>query len=774
MDRLIVKAEDDGGEAAAFSNAVAISAPATTGRLPVLATTFVVDGGHGGLVTARLAATAHGIYDARLDGQRVTDSVLNPGWDSYERRLQFQMFDVLSLLRGTEDDAPKLRRHRLEVTLAGGWWHGNLGFSGMNANYGDELALVAELTLIYSDGYVEVHGSGPDWTATLSKITSASLYNGQSEDRRLTPGDPMAVHVAQFDREALVAESGVPISRHEVFRPIKIWRSPSGKTLVDFGQDLVGWIKLIIPASTPAGTTITLRHAEVLERGELGTRPLRAARATDKITVGGGEQTVFEPVFTYHGFRYAQVDGWPGEIGASNLEAVAVYANMPQTGSFECSQQLVNQLIHNSLWSQKGNFLAVPTDCPQRDERLGWTGDIAAYAPTACFQFDVSGFLNNWLMDLQAETVNGASGYVPYVVPDVFRRATADHSEVLQTGPVAVWGDAAVWVPQALWNAYGDKSQLARQYPGMVAHLRSVERVLSQTGLWDTGFQFGDWLDPDAPPDDPAAAKADAGVVATACLYRSAVFTAKAAEIIGNAHEAEHWRSLAARVRAAFLEHYVDVDGTVRSDCATVYALAIHFGLLDGAVKGRPADEVRSAAGDRLSRIVKNHGYRVSTGFAGTSYVTWALSETGHIDDAYRLLLEEDCPSWLYPPRMGATTIWERWDSLLPNGEINPGEMTSFNHYALGSIADWIYQVVLGIRAASPGYQQVLIRPTPGPGIHWAKGSYDSPHGRITVAWDAGDDQPFHLDVTIPDDISAIIILPDGGQHRVVGGQHLY
>ncbi|MBS1674407.1 MAG: family 78 glycoside hydrolase catalytic domain, partial [Actinobacteria bacterium] len=474
---------------------------------------------------------------------------------------------------------------------------------------------------------------------------------------------------------------------------------------------------------------------------------------------------VFEPTMTFHGFRYVEVTGWPGELRAEDLQAIVVHSEMRRTGFFECSEPLVNQLVHNSVWGQKGNFLSVPTDCPQRDERLGWTGDIAAYAASASFQFDTSDFLHDWLEDLHAETRNAAHGIVPIVVPDVLKYAHFDEDFAFPAlGATAIWGDAAVWVPEALWRAYGDRDRLAAHYPAMVLHLESVQRVLSPTGLWDEGFQFGDWLDPDAPPENPAAAKADPHVVATACLYRSASFAAEAAEILGRTDDAARWRTLADQTRAAFQRHYVE-DGRVRSDCVTVYALAICFALLD--------DGDRAKAAERLAELVRAGGYRVTTGFAGTPFVTWALSETGHADDAYRLLLEKENPSWLYPVTMGATTVWERWDSMLPDGSINPGEMTSFNHYALGAVVDWIHQVVGGIRPDEPGYASVRIEPVPGPGITWARTRYESAVGEIAAEWRI-DEAGFVLDARIPHGVPAVIVLPDGVRHDVVGGEHRF
>jgi alpha-L-rhamnosidase len=732
-----------------------ITADAERGAAILLATTIRLDRPRADLASATLRATAHGAYEARIAGQPVSPAVLSPGWSSFEWRLEVQETDVTALVGDGAE---------LEVLLGNGWWRGDLGFHHARVNYGDEIGFVAELALTWQDESTQTIVTGPDWTARRSDVLENTIYDGERIDARLRGRvEPLPVREIAFDRAVLVPQVRPPITRHETLRPERIWTSPAGKTLVDFGQNLAGWIR--VRASGPEGTEITIRHAEVLEHDELGTRPLRGARATDTFVLSGDDD-VFEPTLTFHGFRYAEVSGYPGELTADDLEAVVVHSAMAPTGTFECSHPLVNQLVRNSIWSQKGNFLGIPTDCPQRDERLGWTGDIAAYAPTASFQFDTADFLHGWLLDLIAETRH--DGYVPFVVPDVIKM-NLDAGGALAfrqiVGPTAVWGDAAAWVLQALWEAYGDRDRLAEHYPGMVLHLESVESRLSNTGLWDTGFQFADWLDPDAPPDKPAAAKADPGVVATACLFRSASIAARTAELLGKPDDASRWAGLAERSRAAFGKHYVADGGRVTSDCPTVYALAIHFGLLDG--------ETRDAAGNRLAELVAGNGYRVSTGFAGTPFVTWALSETGHVDAAYRLLLEEGCPSWLYPVTMGATTVWERWDSMLPDGTINPGEMTSFNHYALGAVADWLYKVVAGIRPAAPGYARVRLQPRPGPGLDWARATLETRRGRVACGWRRdGDD--IEVTAAVPDGIEADVALPDGSTTTVTGGPHTF
>ncbi|MGN8132390.1 family 78 glycoside hydrolase catalytic domain [Paenarthrobacter sp. 22069] len=723
----------------------------------ILARTITLDKQAGPLQRATLRATAHGVYEARIGGQPVSDALLSPGWTSYEWRLQVQEVDVTHMVQdGVE----------LQVLLGNGWYRGDLGFENANANYGEDIGFIGELELSYSDGTAQKIVTDHYWSARTSDIPDNSLYNGQKIDARLRgAGTALEIHHVDFDRSTLIKQVGPPVVRQETLRPQRIWTSPAGRTLVDFGQNLVGWLRFQVQG--PAGTEITIRHAEVLEHNELGTRPLRAAKATDTFVLSG-ELDAFEPTLTFHGFRYAEITGWPGSLSTENIEAIVVHSEMRRTGWFECSNQLVNQLVNNSVWSQKGNFLDVPTDCPQRDERLGWTGDLAAYAATATFQFETADFLHKWLLDLAEETRHGKHG-VPHVVPDVLKYANypEEHAEIeeLVAGPKTIWGDAAVWVPEALWDAYGDRTRLAEHYPGMVLHLESVLPRLSENGVWDQGFQFGDWLDPDAAPDEPWKAKADPGVVATACLYRSACFAAKTAALLGKIGDAERWQELAIRTRTAFNDAYVDAAGRITSDCTTVYTLAICFGLLP--------ETLLEPAGDRLAELVRDAGYRISTGFAGTPFINRALSETGHVEEAYRLLLETGNPSWLYPVSMGATTIWERWDSMLEDGTINPGDMTSFNHYALGAVVDWLYTHVAGLRPAEPGYSRLLLQPIPGPGLDYAKATLHTPHGPATCGW-SRDGERLAVEALVPEGVTADVVLPDGTTKTIGSGRHSF
>jgi alpha-L-rhamnosidase len=727
---------------------------------PLLRTEFVLAEGHGPVARATLHATAHGIFEAYLNGQPVSDDVLSPGWSSYEWRLRYRSYDVTSLLQP---------RSVIGVALGNGWFRGRLGWRGGRALYGEELAALMQLEIEFTDGYIQNVVTDEGWAAGPSAVLSNDLYDGQTIDARrysdawLEGGFSdeawTGVHAVEFDFSRLTPYIGPPVRRQEELQSTKIWTSPAGKTLVDFGQNLVGWVRLRVRG--PAGTTITVRHAEVLEHDELGTRPLRTAEATDRFILSGNDD-VFEPTFTFHGFRYVEVEGWSGELAADDITAVVVSSELPRIGEFECSDELLNQLHRNVVWGTRGNFLDVPTDCPQRDERLGWTGDIAVFAPSAAYLFDVENFLREWLANLAAEQ-RAADGMVPFVVPDALKYVKHP-SEFPAPESTAIWSDAAVWVPWALWQAYGNVQILRDQYDSMVAHVRRVELLLSPTGLWDTGFQFGDWLDPTAPPDDPISSKADNGVVATACLYRDLRILTETAGLLGRSGDAAHFAELAERTKTAFNDNYVNDDGTIHSDAETVYALAIVFGLLDV--------ETTQQSGKRLAELVAESGYHIQTGFAGTPYVLDALSTTGHLDQAYRLLLQTECPSWLYPVTMGATTIWERWDSMLPDGTINPGQMTSFNHYALGAVADWMHRSIGGIAPLEPGYSKVLLAPRPGDGLHWARSSLETRHGKISVSWSRGDGGPIELDITVPQGVTALVQLPGTQGQEFRSGQH--
>jgi len=694
---------------------------------------------------ARLYVTALGVYEAYLNGAVIGDHVLAPGWTTYTHRLRYQTFDVTDLLHEG--------RNAIGAMLGDGWYCGPLGFGGGRRNiYGDRLALLAQLEIVYTDGIIDRIATDEGWRAATGPILTSGIYDGETYDARLelpgwsAPGYDdqgwASVRPIARDLATLVAPEGPPVRRTELVAPVSVSTSPAGRIIVDFGQNLVGRLRLT--ARGQAGQTITLRHAEVLQDDELCTRPLRHAQATDRYTLRGNGEETWEPRFTFHGFRYAEVEGWPGELRADDLVAVVCHSDLERTGWFECSDPLLNRLHANVVWSMRGNFLDIPTDCPQRDERLGWTGDIQVFAPTATFLYDSAGFLSSWLADLAAEQ-RDAAGVVPFVVPNMIDG---------QAVPAAAWGDAAVIVPWVLYQRYGDTGILAAQYDSMRAWVDLVAARAGETYLWDTGFQFGDWLDPAAPPDKPAAARTDPSLVATAYFARSAELTGRAAGVLGRVDDEARYLALAAQVRDAFAAEYVSPAGRVTSDAPTAYALALQFGLF------RDADQ-RRHAGVRLAALARESGYRVSTGFVGTPLICDALCRVGAYDAAYRLLTQRACPSWLYPVTMGATTIWERWDSLLPDGSVNPGDMTSFNHYALGAVADWLHRTVAGLAPAAPGYRRIEVWPRPGGGLTQARARHRTPYGYAEVAWRIVGGE-ITVEVMVPPNTTAAVTLPGG------------
>ncbi|MFD9889197.1 family 78 glycoside hydrolase catalytic domain [Amycolatopsis sp. NPDC059027] len=724
-------------------------APARIGgigeRAPILGRTFTP---RGAVASARLYVTAHGVYSVTLNGVRVGDEVLAPGWTSYPHRLRYQTHDVTAALKPGENT--------LEALLGNGWYRGRLGWTGNRGVYGDRVALLAQLEIAYADGTSEVIGTDERWIARESGVLDNDLYDGQHTDLRTHRSVVDGVEVVEADLSTLVSPDGPPVRVTEVVPAVSVSTSPSGRTLVDFGQNLVGWVRLKV-GKTVAGQEIVVRHAEVLEHGELGVRPLRGAKATDTYVLADADDVVLEPSLTFHGFRYAEVTGVP-ELAPADVEAVVIGSDLRRTGWFGCSDPTLERFHENVVWSMRGNFLDLPTDCPQRDERLGWTGDIQVFAPTASFLYDTAGFLGSWLADLAAE--QHEDGSVPFVIPDVL-------SDVLsiETPAATAWGDAATIVPWVLYRHYGDVEILARQFASMRAWVDRITAV-STDGLWVGGFQFGDWLDPSAPPDDPFAAKADPDVVATAYLARSAQIVADTAELLGKTEEAKDYGALAERTRAAFANEYVTAAGRVLSDAQTVYALALEFALL-------PTAGQRRKAGERLADLVRGNGFRIGTGFVGTPLIADALTSAGIPDLAYRLLLERGCPSWLYPVTMGATTIWERWDSMLPDGTINPGQMTSFNHYALGAVADWMHRTVAGLAPGAPGYREIVVRPVPDAALAHAWARHETPYGEAYAGWHRADGK-FVLDVEIPPGTTATVHSPAGERIAVGPGRHTW
>jgi alpha-L-rhamnosidase len=701
----------------------------------------------------RLYITGHGIYLAELNGHRIGGEELAPGWTSYRHRLVYRAHDLTGLLRpGT---------NVLGVWIADGWYRGKLGFNGGARHpYGEDLAILAQVEAKISGQHRCLIGADARWLRHRSAISSVGLYEGEHYDQMTeitgwslpgldTSGWEQVGTGVVFPGE-LVPATFPPVKVTQTLRPLTVEHVGNERLRWDFGQNIAGRLRVELEAKDK--TTVTLRHAEAIEDGQLATRPLRRAASVDVVETGGPVKLEYSPRFTFHGFRYAEGVADFSQVEISDVTAEVLHSDMRRVGWFECSDPMLNKLHENVVWSMRGNFVSLPTDCPQRDERLGWTGDIETFVPTARFLYDCSGLLVNWLSDLAAEQKD--MGTVPNFVPWVECGFSND--------PTAAWGDAAVIVPWVLYERTGDAAILATQFDSMKAWVDQVYELTGRTGLWNSGFQLGDWLDPEAPPEAPDRARTDRYLVATGYHSYSARLLARVSEVLGRHSEAIRYRGISESAAIAFRNEWVSPSGRLVSDTPTALALAITFGLLE-----TPAQY--EVATNRLAELVREGDYRIKTGFVGTPLVCDALAAGGHMDDAYHLLLQTECPSWLYPVTMGATTVWERWDSMLPDGSVNPGEMTSFNHYALGAVADFLHRKVGGLAPLEPGYRAVEIAPIPGGGVNWAKTKHLTPFGSCAVSWER-EGEDFSVDVTLPAGVRAEIVLPGSGERIAAVG----
>ncbi|KAK8854485.1 hypothetical protein IAR55_003223 [Kwoniella newhampshirensis] len=691
---------------------------------------------------ARLYATAHGTYEVEINGQKVGDQVLAPGWTSYHHHLRYQTYDITSLLRKGENT--------ISAYLGEGWFATRLGRPGTRNVWGDRLAFLGQLEL---DGKVQLI-TDDSWQCVDGPVRNSELYNGETYDT--TFDDKAAkirkVEILPFPEAELDSTDAPPVRRVKEVRPIEVITTPSGKTVLDFGQNLVGWVRIEKDFEGQGGDELVLRHAEVLEHGELGTRPLRTAKAEDRLTLGGKTKG-WEPKFTFHGFRYVEVNGVKPTL--DDFTAIVIFSDMRRTGTFECSHAMINRLHENVVWGMMSNFVSVPTDCPQRDERLGWTGDIQVFAPTANYLFDTAGFLGGWLKDVAAEQIvwkGVPPTVVPWIPPNKFNTPWPK--------PHAVWADVVAITPWDLYTAFGDETILEKQWSSMRLWLdKGLPR--GPDGLWEpTAPLYGDWLDPNAPPQYPAHGRTDTHLVANAYLVYVTDLVAKIGRLLGKDEEAKKYEADAKRYKQLFLEEYVSPSGRVVADTQTALALALKFNLL------KP--EQVPKAKERLEFFVRWAVFKVATGFAGTPILLPVLAENGLEHIAYRMLQERDNPSWLYSVGMGATTIWERWDSALPDGTINPGQMTSFNHYALGAVAQFMHNNIGGLSPSSPGWKSALIKPQPGGTLTSARTTFDSPYGLFVSDWQIQGDKLL-LTIEVPPNATARVVLNGGEVDEEVG-----
>ncbi len=709
---------------------------------------------------ARLYASAMGLYELELNGKRVGDEYFTPGWTAYDFRFQYETYDVTGQL--------KSGANCLGAMLGDGWFRGRSGWEKRRNLYGKKLALLAQLVIRYTDGTQEIVTSDETWKAAIGAIVWSDIYDGEEYDARLEkPGwsaagfddkDWKSVAAIDAPKAKIVAPAGPPVKKMEELKVAKVFKTPAGDTVLDMGQNMVGWVKFRVTA--PAGTTIALRHAEVLDKsGNFYTANLRTAKETIQYTTRGGGTEVYEPHFTFQGFRYVAVSGWPGEAKPEDFTGVVVHSAMPRTGTFESSNAMLNQLEHNIIWGQKGNFVDVPTDCPQRDERLGWTGDAQVFAPTASFNFDTAAFYTKWLRDVALDQED--DGAVPFVIPNALTHDTRKGAAAS-----AGWADVAVLLPWTMYQAFGDKRILEEQYPSMKAWVEYMRRQAREKYIWSNGFSFGDWLAFATTNADYPGATTAKDFLQTAYFARSTDLLAKTAAALGKREDAAEYAALEEKIRAAFVKEFVTPNGRLSSDTQTAYALALEFDLVPEAM--------RAEAATRLAEDVRTFKH-LTTGFLGTPVLCKALSDYGYLDEAYMLLNRTEYPSWLYPVTQGATTIWERWDGQKPDGSFQDVGMNSFNHYAYGAIGEWMYRVVAGIELdeAAPGYKHILIEPHPGGGLTSASTSVDSMYGLVASGWTIASGK-MTLKIEVPANTTATVRVPGAKLEDVSeGGKRL-
>ncbi|SFD80829.1 alpha-L-rhamnosidase [Paenibacillus catalpae] len=701
---------------------------------------------------ATVYATSLGLYELELNGQRVGDWQFTPGWTSYSSRLQVQAYDVTQqILAGTSN--------AIGASLANGWYKGDLAWNNQKSIYGNTRALLLQLHIDYDDGTSEVVCTDPSWRASTGPILMSELYHGETYDARLEKTgwtetayedkDWTEVAEVAHSKEILVMQENEPVRITEKLKPIELIKTPSGETVLDMGQNMVG--RLHFRVDLPAGTALAFQHAEVLDReGNFYIGNLRKAKQTvSYVCKGGGEE--YEPHFSFQGFRYVKVEGWP-EQAPLNLDTFTghvIHTDMEPSGTFECSNPLLNKLQQNIIWGQRGNFLDVPTDCPQRDERLGWTGDAQVFIRTAAFNYDVAPFFAKWLRDLKADQRN--DGGVPFVVPHVLDQGSYSS---------AAWGDAAVICPWVVYLSYGDKRVLEEQYDSMKAWVEYMRQQGQDEHLWNTGFHFGDWLGLDAKEGDYVGAT-PRDLIATCFYAYSTKLFVQTAEVLGRTEDVRTYRELYNRIIEAFEREFITPNGRLAAHTQTAHVLPLMFGLVEGTVRERLAKT--------LAEYVTEQKFHLTTGFVGTPYLCHVLTENGHHDVAVKLVQQEDYPSWLYSIHQGATTIWEHWDGIKADGTFWSDDMNSYNHYAYGSIGEWLYRVVAGLDLdeSEPGYKRILLRPRPDSGLNFAKATYKSAYGLIRSEWRVGDEGAVTYEFEVPPNTTAEVRLQEASQAAI-------
>ena len=713
------------------------------------------------IAKARMYVTALGIYEMTLNGEKVGDIYFAPGFTSYKHQLQYQTYDVTEQLKSAEG-----MENELIAVVGGGWAVGSFTYKRVNRNYADRQALLCELRIAYEDGSEEIIGTDESWDVTLDgAVKETEFYNGEVYDATVDM-EKIAWHKAAKEQVKLqpeiLAQYGVPVKAHEVFHPVSVAKAPSGVVIYDFGQNFAGVISAKIKGTK--GQKITFRHAEILMDGELFTKPLRSAKQEAVYICRDGEQT-WSPRMTYMGFRYVSMEGAAEED--VELSAIALYSDVEDNGEFSCSNELVNKLQSSIRWGAKSNFVDIPTDCPQRDERMGWTGDIALFSPTAAYNFDMSRFLEKWFKDVRSEQNKG--GGIPVTVPLV---VVPGQWEIMIPMAVDHWGDVCILAPWAEYKMRGDLGLLKTMYPTMKRYMKackfwaSLGSVGKHKYIWKLLHHYGDWC---APGIGLWAWMGRGKWTATACMSHSSKILSQIAELLGEKEDAVYYRNLSEKTAEAYRDLLMEKDCTVKKEFQTAYVLPLYYGMLS------KEDKKKTAA--HLARIVRENDYHIATGFPGTPYILFALADNGYEEDAFKMLMTDTCPSWLYEMKVGGTTIWERWDALREDGTCNTGDddgtggMVSFNHFSYGAVGDFLYRRIAGIETLSGGGKEVRIAPMVGGGLTQARGVVNTAYGKVTSEWWINDGK-FTLHVDIPCSTTAIVKLPGGEEKKLGSGSY--
>ncbi|MBR4333943.1 MAG: family 78 glycoside hydrolase catalytic domain [Clostridia bacterium] len=648
---------------------------------------------------AELQITALGVYHAEINGQRISGYVLAPGWTSYDHRLQVQAYDVTALLQKEND---------LRVTVGRGWFRspmpGWLNSEDKRRRLNQPCGVIASLHISYSDGTEETILTDGTWQWAKSRILFSEIYDGETCDARIEPEDWQPVKPLEWSKDILIPQEGEAIRETERVAAKCIFKTPRGDTVVDFGQEVTGYAEITLNAH--AGDEVLFDHAEVRDRdGNWYNENYRSAKAQAKYICREGRQT-WHPQLTFFGFRYIRLLSWPGEAKPENFTAIAVHSDMRRTGWLKSGSAELNRLFSNIVWGQRGNFLDVPTDCPQRDERLGWTGDAQVFIKTASYLFDTERFFRKWLRDMAAN--QRESGEVGQVIPDLMPEGDSS----------AAWGDAATICPWQVYQTYGDRAVLEDQFDCMRKWVDYIGSVTKTPGLWIDHFHFGDWLGLDAPSGSYKGSSRD-DLIASAFYAHSTELVVKAGKLLGkdiSAYDQLH-ENIVAAFRKAFPEYKTQTE----------HVLAVHFGLAEDPQK----------TADALADMVKADGVQLRTGFVGTPYILHVLSNYGHADLAWSLLMRREYPGWLYPVTKGATTIWEHWDGIHEDGSFWSKDMNSFNHYAYGAVADWVFEQAAGILhdETHPGFEELIYAPHPDKHLGWLQAKLDTRHGTVSALW---------------------------------------